>query len=712
MQLGFSCTSYCYCSSVFFAACRELQVPHPQQTKQRGYLEILEHGTVPLISVPVCLMGFCGSGKTSLSCLLTGIKLPKVNNSTNIAVPFSAIVGKSSDPWFIRTAKMSDKMLAAGFKLGKSMEASSGRHPAKILGSAFDNLPNSQPSLRKSSANSIQPTSVPSNSVNALQTSLDYRSVTTNSSICPETILQILNCGGQPKYLEAIPLLVGPRCIYCIVYNLMWKLDDSAVIKFWKDGKLLQEKVSSRTYLEHVIEWISIIDCQFRNDQDQPVILFIGTHFDLFVKKMFKKDRTAAQIAFNNIFEQITTTVSEKLCNCKLHIKSFYVDNTTAGTSHEDPSASDLRSLISEIAMEYSTLAMPISWLCLLHRLQYASKKISQFAMHLNEVKEEADICGVKQGELQTCLRTFHKLSMLLYFHNIESLKGYVFNDINCFFQELGKIFMVSQVESNEDERKLLQRTGIVANCVQSMLFEGEFIKGFSLRVFNSLGLCGNVERGSSTAIIPDLFFGSSFSLLFFPSMIETTAISSPRKQCITLPNGKLLSPLFFVFSSCKSTQMQYTPPGFFTQLVSSLAESHLFNTVLDARDQPATPSYRNQFTFCFGKCEVNNVTIQEHSDCIQVTVEQTAAENLSTEYEPIEEICFAIREEIYSTGQSILQLWMPRISLHPCFFCTCCYEDHFAVLHNMGPPVQLSCTQKMKLYFASPQETIWLNTP
>lgn len=94
-------------------------------------------------------------------------------------------------------------------------------------------------------------------------------------------------------YLETIPLLIGPRCIYCIVYNLLWDLDDRAAIKFWKNGGLLQHKVSSKTYLDHVVEWISIIDCQFSRDhntEDQPTALFIGTHFDLFVKERFNNE--------------------------------------------------------------------------------------------------------------------------------------------------------------------------------------------------------------------------------------------------------------------------------------------------------------------------------------------------------------------------------------------------------------------------------------
>ena len=143
------------------------------------------------------------------------------------------------------------------------MLVSSGKHPAKILGSAFDNL---QPS-----ADAKQSLTVPTSTNDVLQTSSDFHSVASNFSVNPEVILQILDCGGQPMYLEAIPLLVGPRCIYCIVYNLMWKLDDYAVIKFRKDGALLQQKVSSKTYLEHIMEWISIIDCQFSKDHDDQL---------------------------------------------------------------------------------------------------------------------------------------------------------------------------------------------------------------------------------------------------------------------------------------------------------------------------------------------------------------------------------------------------------------------------------------------------------
>ena len=662
-----------------------------------------------MISVPVCLIGFCEAGKSSLSHLLTGTKLPEDTNSTTVASSFSVTANKGKGPWEIRTKKRNEQTLAAAFQFAKNTQPLivSGKNPSEILGT---NPPPKK--LRKPPADTKQPV-IPTDVSNMLHTSSGFHSPVTNFNASPEIILPILDCGGQPMYLEAIPLLVGPRCIYCIVYNLMWKLDDYAVIKFWKDGALLQPKPSSKTYLEHIVEWISIIDCQFSKDrdgQDQPTALFIGTHFDLFVKKMFNNDRTEARMAVRNIFERIRTAVTDRLCSCKLHMEPFYVDNTTAGTPYEDTAASDLRSFIVKIAMEYSTLSMPISWLCLLYCLQYSSKT-SHLAIHLNEVKEVAATCGVKQEELEICLQVLHRLSMLLYFYKINDLKNYVFADLNCFFQELGKIFTVSCKSLYENEWKHLQRTGIVTNRLQSLLFEGEFIKGWSLRVFSFLGLAGTVEKDTKTAIIPGLFFEDSFNLPIFPSMIDARANLPPLKDFITFPDGKSLSPLFFVFSPNEAIQyglMQYTPPGFFTQLISKLTEGCLFGIVLDAMDEPKTPSYSNQFTFRFGKLEIDDVTIREHSDCIQVTVERRATENLP-EFQPPEEICSLIGKEIYNTSQSILQQWMPRITIQPCFFCRCCSEDHFAALFKMGPPILLNCTKTMKICSASPQEKMWL---
>jgi len=456
--------------------------------------------------------------------------------------------------------------------------------------------------------------------------------------------------------------------------------------------------------------------CQFSKDcdgQDQPTALFIGTHFDQFVKEMFNNDRMKARMTVHSMFEQIRAAVADRLCSCKLHVKPFFVDNTTAGTPYEDSAATDLRSVLVEIAMQYSTLAMPVSWLCLLYQLQYSSNSKSQLAKHLTEVKELAALCGVKREELEICLQTFHRLSMLLYFHKIKDLKNYVFTDLNYFFQELGKIFTVSCKSLYENEWKHLQRTGIVTKRLQSLLFEGEFIKGWSLRVFSFLGLAGTVEKDTKTAIIPGPFFEDSYSLPIFPSLIDASASSPWLKEFITFPGDKLLSPLFLVFSPNDSIHvglMQYTPPGFFTQLISKLTENHLFGIVLDAMDKPRTPSYSNQFTFRFGNLEIDNVTIREHSDCIQVTVERRATENLP-EFESPEIVCSSIGTAIYNTSQSILRQWMPRITIHPCFFCRSCPEDHFAVLHTMGPPVLLSCTVTQKnIYSASSQEMMWLN--
>ena len=143
----------------------------------------------------------------------------------------------------------------------------------------------------------------------------------------------------------------------------------------------------------------------------------------------------------------------------------------------------------------------------------------------------------------------------------------------------------------------------------------------------------------------------------------------------------------------------------FFTHLISRLTENYHFNILIDARDQSTTPLYKNHFKFSFEKLDV----ISREHDCIQVTVEQLVPENSSAECQPPEEVCSSARKKIYITGQSIVQQWMPRITVYPCFYCRHCSEDHFATLHNMGPPILLSCTKTMKIFAVAPQEMMWL---
>ena len=687
--------------------------------KVQGYTGLLEDGTLPIISVPVCLLGFCEAGKSSFCHLLTGTKYSPVTNSTKVAMSFSVTPSRSkySVHWKLRNREKNANTLAAALAFANSVKdtpSSSviGEAPYKILGSHLLDFPQSS----KKSRTKPPPVQIPDDVATILK---DPPALSTNFNSNPEVILQVLDCGGQPMYLETIPLLVGPRCIYCIVYNLLWRLDDRAEIKFWKNGDLVQQKKSSKTYLEHVIEWISIIDCQFSKDhntKDQPSALFIGTHFDRFVKERFNDDRMEARIAANDIFEQVKAAVQDKLYRCKLHLKVYYVDNTTAGTTSEDVAAAALRSLIEEMAREYSTIAMPISWLCMVHHLQYITSKPY---VHITEVKEVAATCGVRRNELQLCLRMLHYLSILFYFDNIEELKGYIFTDRNWFLRELGKIFLVPCASQYENEWNHLHRTGIVTNRLQSYLFESEFIKGWSLRVLGYLGLAGSVESGSNTAIIPNMFFTgdqanskAEFSLPFFPSMIEEAATSPLRKEYLTFPNGERLSPLFFVFSPNDSAQyglIQYIPPGFLTHLISKLTESIFFSIVLDARDHPSTPSYSNQFTFTCGKLKIDNITIRGHSDCIQITVERKSRENRQ-EFTPPNEICAAAYKEIHNTCQLILLEWMPKITIHACFFCRDCeIVDHFAVLHDttLNPPT-LNCTKTTMVYSATEPETLW----
>lgn len=718
---------------ILFLASQQLLNSRVQADKLKstlkGYVGVLEDGTLPIISVPVCLIGFCGSGKSSLCRLLTATKHSPVANNTKVASSISVTPHhtKYSVQWKLRNRAKNASTLAAAISFADRIkEAPSnpvGETPSEILGSKlidFSLSLSATKSTRKSQTKKAEPPEkqIPADIAKIFQDPQALLHINFNSN--PEVILQVIDCGGHPMYLDIIPRLVGPRCIYCIVYNLMWRLDDFPVIEFWRDGNLLQQKVSTKTYLEHVVEWISVIDSQYLRDHNikaQPTALFIGTHFDLFVQQRFNNDRMEARIAANSMFEQVKAAVQDKLCCCKLNLMPHYVDNTTAGTSSEDVTAAALRSLIEQTAREYSVLAMPISWLCMLHYLQYYSTS-KQF-VHIGGIKEAAAVCGVRREELELCLQMFHHLSMLFYFHHIEELKGYVFTDLNWFFQELGKLFMAPLGDHYENGWRHLQRTGIVTNQLQSRLFEREYIKGWCLRILGFLGLAGGIERGNNTAVIPNSFFAgdqvnykTAFSLSFVPSMIEASANSPPRKEYLVFPNGEVLSPLFFVFSPNDSAQqglVHYIPPGFLTHLISRLTESDFFSIVLDARDQPSTPSFNNQFTFTCGKLNIDDITIRGHGDCIQVTVERKSKED-HQEFTPPSEVCADAYRNIYSTCQLILLQWFPKITIHPCFFCRdCSVADHFAILHNinLNPPT-LSCTRSSMVYSAERPETLW----
>lgn len=119
---------------------RKHEVDKTKETAQ-GYIGFLDDGTLPMISVPVCLLGFCEAGKSSLCNLLTGVKNSPVANSTKVASSFSVTPchTKYSVQWRLRNREKNVNTLAAALIFADSVKDAPssviGKTPFKILGS-------------------------------------------------------------------------------------------------------------------------------------------------------------------------------------------------------------------------------------------------------------------------------------------------------------------------------------------------------------------------------------------------------------------------------------------------------------------------------------------------------------------------------------------------------------------------------------------------
>ena len=280
------------CHVLFFFYCNVVN-----DVTARVYLREVMEKVVMLIQTLSVILGWAGAGKTHLVALALKKPPPRVRVST----PFAGAPIRATKQVHITEGTDYFKELA-GFEYLESMlksgkEANSSK---LVLG---------RKSQRKDlAANSgAEISSVDERLIGVLHLGLEEA-----ASLDGKIIAQLLDCGGQPQFLELLPRFISGMSLGILVIDLSKRLDEHPMSYFYgEDGQRVGEGVKSSMTNEQLFHLFLQMIVSQSQEQGKTKFLIVGTHRDEEVNSVGEtreqKEKKIADIVTSSGMEENVT---------------------------------------------------------------------------------------------------------------------------------------------------------------------------------------------------------------------------------------------------------------------------------------------------------------------------------------------------------------------------------------------------------------------
>ena len=417
----------------------------------------------------------------------------------------------------------------------------------------------------------------------------------TKENITPQPFVHLWDCGGQPVFLEILPAFLTSRTMFLLLYDASKSFHDKLKLVQTVQGEKMEEEEINMTTLDHLHSWLSNIHIHLAKYDEQgaildyPRVLCIGTHGD----KLKKSG------------ENVNDDELESHCRGKpfeVLIDGFYiVDNTTAGKGkEEDPNFSIVRKKIYDFTSSKLIVKTPISWI--LFRKVIGS--IDTNVISLKEARAIGKACKIPAEVVPSVLLFYHDLGVLLFYPHIEGLQSKVIISPKWFVNALGKVLTLQGREEHKTRLMwdLLREKGILVQPLYVAAWRE--VKGITPQALIEL----LVHFRLAAKIKTDKFYDPNVKQYFLP-LVLPSFLPSDSQPVYSEGFLQQATPLHLTFHT------GFVPPGFFTRLITTIAESP------QCEIQFKKGVYRNKIHILFGDPPCDDVVLMELPHAIQVDV-------------------------------------------------------------------------------------------
>lgn len=472
------------------------------------------------------------------------------------------------------------------------------------------------------------------------------------SSVDPDVLMNVWDCGGQAMFLEILPAFLTSRTMFILTFDASKDLNTNCQDILHINGERKETEEQLYSTIDLLMRWIASIHAHLaRYDIHHslggfPRILMIGTHKD----KM--KNGTMNEQQFK---EAISARCQGKAFD-DLILDIKFVDNTTAGgLEGEDPVFQEVRDMVHQFASQELTKKTQISWVLFRKLLDQYRKELNKPILTLSEAVAIGIACRIQEDQVPSVLNFYHELGVVLYYGNIPSMQDVVICDPQWLIQQFSMIF------SLEDHKKCKHFRHWSLLCTQGILTSSFYEAVWHDSQVESQALVDLMEHFLlATPIVcntRERYKPACAKEYFVPSMLKVYKPSDDEASCNNVQYYQCATPLFLLFNT------GYVVAGFFIRFIASLAKHDHFEISFKRG------VYRNRVVLEYdppNTTRIHEVIITEHLENIEINVARCFPSKFN-----FRKVCRSVLKSLLNSSEEVLQ-WLPSIHVDPALICWC----------------------------------------
>ena len=266
-----------------------------------------------------------------------------------------------------------------------------------------------------------------------------------SEAILTETVVYIVDSGGQPEFVEAMTVFLGETSACILIIDLSQSLDEHPTIGYYRRGKPVSKPYKCTRTNEEILKQCMTNMSTFTSKTKGPPtkLLFLGTHRDILcaTETVAQKNARLLKIIPPKFTEQMIRVDCKTLI---FEINALNPDDT------DKKVAEKVRSYILE-QCPAKEVELPVRWHALEEKLQSVCEGLGRKVMSREECWQVAESLGLDEASFDAALDFFHSMSLMFYFRDI--LPAVVFIDPQVMLDKVSEpIEFMFELREPEDQ--------------------------------------------------------------------------------------------------------------------------------------------------------------------------------------------------------------------------------------------------------------------
>ena len=321
-------------------------------------------------------------------------------------------------------------------------------------------------------------------------------------------VINFLDTGGQPEFVNILPAVSSSIALTFIVFNLSKNLDDLVCVEHNVNGdpsfkpynldctnvEFIKRLMVSSENFNKTIAPVELKSFQREDGGNNPKICFVGTHaLNVNKEKVQEIDDQLSSVAGELELQQRSFWSSPKPQLKRVFpVEMFPTDEDKESF---EVVIEDIRENIQKEVQSRDYYEVPITWfifllkiqkLCNHRKISYISyqetvdvwmdKDVSEATQSDQALHREQHKRGKDNSDVHNVLMFFHFIGMLLYYHEVEGICNFVFVNRQWLFEKLTELVAIKFTKgynkkdiSAEDLEKFTLKGRLSINIIKKL---------------------------------------------------------------------------------------------------------------------------------------------------------------------------------------------------------------------------------------------------